>query len=141
VPTRDEADEIAGLILGERLEEVALEAQVLSAKLLFGEVVEAISRSSSPIVVVSAVPPYAARHARGLAKRLRSRLDGPKILVAIWGEDPQSQRAEARLRAAGADRVVHRLAAAVEYIDRYRASRAAPAGSEAAEALARGGES
>jgi predicted PurR-regulated permease PerM len=141
VPARDEADEIAGLILGERLEEVALEAQVLSAKLLFGEVVEAISRSSSPIVVVSAVPPYAARHARGLAKRLRSRLDGPKILVAIWGEDPQSQRAEARLRAAGADRVVHRLAAAVEYIDRYRASRAAPAGSEAAEALARGGES
>jgi predicted PurR-regulated permease PerM len=140
VPARDAADEIAGQMLKVQLADRRIEADVLPAKILFGETVEAISKAASPIVVVSAVPPFAVRHARGLSKRLRSRLEGLNILVAVWGSARDDNRIGERLRAAGADHVVNHLAPAVEYVERHRASRAAQQGSNAiaAEAVSHG---
>jgi hypothetical protein len=118
-PARDVADEIAGEMLALRLREQGIDATVLSSKLLFGEVVEQISQSPSPLVVVSAVPPFAVRHARALTKRLRHRLQGVKILVGVWASEEHGRRTDSRILSAGSDRLVHRLATAVEYVERY----------------------
>jgi predicted PurR-regulated permease PerM len=123
VPARDVADEIAGEMLALRLREKGIDATVLSSKLLFGEVVEQISQSPSPLVVVSAVPPFAVRHARALTKRLRHRLQGVKILVGVWASEEHGRRTDSRISSAGSDRLVHRLTTAVEYVERYAPGR------------------
>lgn len=130
VPAHDAADEVAGQMLALELVDRGIDAKVLSNKILFGEIVEAISKASSPIVVVSAVPPFAVRHSRRLAKRLRSRIEGLRILVGAWGETRLASRSDERLRAAGADRVVIRLSPAVEYVERHRPSRAKSDGAD-----------
>jgi len=137
-PARDVADEIAGEMLALRLREKGIDATVLSSKLLFGEVVEQISQSPSPLVVVSAVPPFAVRHARALTKRLRHRLHGVKILVGVWASEEHGRRTDARMTSAGSDRLVHRLTTAVEYVERYAPGRVRatePADEIAAEKL------
>jgi hypothetical protein len=118
-PANDKADEIAGEMLALRLREQGIDSTVLSSKLLFGEVVEQISQSASPLVVVSAVPPFAVRHARALTKRLRHRLQGVKILVGVWASEEHGKRTDSRITSAGSDRLVHRLTTAVEYVERY----------------------
>jgi hypothetical protein len=126
VPARDLADEIASEMLALRLRELGIEATVLSTKLLFGETIEAISRLPSPLIVVSAVPPYAIRHARNLTKRLRHRLQGVKIIVGIWTDEQHGKRTESRLTSAGSDRLFHRLSEAVEVVERYMPGRVRP---------------
>jgi hypothetical protein len=111
---------------------------VLTPQMLFGEIMEQITSAPSPIVVISAVPPFAVRHARHLAKRLRHRLDETKILAAVWGDRPLGQSSDSRLRAAGVDRVVSQLSQVAEHVERLLKSRQpnAPASDEApAEAM------
>jgi hypothetical protein len=132
-PANDKADEIAGEMLALRLREQGIDSTVLSSKLLFGEVVEQISQSASPLVVVSAVPPFAVRHARALTKRLRHRLQGVKILVGVWASEEHGKRTDSRITSAGSDRLVHRLTTAVEYVERYVPGRVRA--SEAAEVV------
>ncbi len=127
VPARDLADEIASEMLALRLRELGIEPTVLSTKLLFGETIEAISRLPSPLIVVSAVPPYAVRHARNLTKRLRHRLHGVKIIVGIWTDEEHSKRTDSRLASAGSDRLFNRLSEAVEVVERYMPGRTRPA--------------
>jgi predicted PurR-regulated permease PerM len=128
VPARDLADEVAGLMLQLRLRDRRIEATVLPIKMLFGEILEQITQAKSPMVVISAVPPFAVRHARHLLKRLRHRLDGTRLLAVVWGESKHENRIHARLRTAGADRVVGTLEQAQEFIERQRP---APSKSEA----------
>lgn len=113
LPSHDLADELAGQMLAASLATSEITAQVLSTKLLFSEVVEAISQANSPLVIISAVPPSAVRHARNLTKRLRHRLEGVPIVAGLWSHEP-SQRTEKRLTAAGCDEVVHQLSQATE---------------------------
>ena len=119
VPVRDLADEIAGQMLRLRLAEKHIDSAVLSCRMLFGETLEQITRSPSPLVIISAVPPFAVRHARQVTKRLRGRLEGVKIVVAVWNVEEHGRRTGARLAAAGADRVVHRLRQAIEAVQRH----------------------
>ncbi len=119
VPARDEADHIAGLMLEWQLAERHIDARLLPARMLFSEIVDQLGGAPSPLVVVSAVPPFSIRHARHLVKRLRARLNGVGIVVAVWGEKHHARRTDARLTAAGADRVVVGLGPAVEVIQRH----------------------
>ncbi len=127
VPARDTADEIAAQMLHLRLAEKQIDSTVLSSSMLFGEVLEQITRSPSPLVIISAVPPFAVRHARRLTKRLRSRLEGVNIVVAVWHPEEHGKRTAARITAAGANRLVHRLAQATEAVQRHVPCPAKPA--------------
>ncbi len=119
VAAHDLADEIAGQMLLWPLQERGIEATLLSHKLLFSEVVEQITRAASPLVVISAVPPFAVRHARNLTKRLRARMEGVKIIIGLWNQQEHSKRTDMRLTSAGSERVIDRLSQAVEIIERH----------------------
>lgn len=123
VPARDTADEIAGHMLQVLLRDRAIESSVLPANVLPGEILEKITALRTPIVVVSAVPPFAIRHARHLSKRLRHRLEGTKILAAVWDESRSETWLETRLQAAGASRVVNCLPHAIQFVERERLNR------------------
>jgi predicted PurR-regulated permease PerM len=102
VPARDEADEIAAVILA-RL--------VPGAKIVSPENFESACR----VVCISAVPPHAASHAAYLARRLKKRFPGIKVLVALWTSEG-IDRIKPRLLAAGVDEVATRLPDALEQL-------------------------
>jgi predicted PurR-regulated permease PerM len=95
VPARDEADEIAAVILA-RL--------ARGAKIFSPENFEKACR----VVCISAVPPHAASHAAYLARRLKKSFPGIKVLVALWTSEG-IDRVRPRLLAAGVDEVATRL--------------------------------
>ena len=116
VPARDEADELAGTMLAQLLALRGFEAEVLSTKSLASEAVQEVRDHQASVVCVSALPPFAATHARYITKRLRPHFPDLRIVVGLWQTNTHSKKAEERLLAAGVDRFVTALADAVEYI-------------------------
>jgi CheY-like chemotaxis protein len=116
LPARDEADEIAAMILAQVLEHEGYSAQFVSVEKLASECLELVERNNVQVVVISALPPAAVTHARYIAKRLRARFKELKIIVGLWTVEGNLERARHRLRAAGADDVVNTLEQAVEQL-------------------------
>ncbi|MFL6564601.1 MAG: hypothetical protein ACJ8G5_06705, partial [Burkholderiales bacterium] len=72
-----------------------------------------LERKVCKLVCISAVPPHAAAHAGHLCKRLKGRLPGIRVVVALWA-DETSDKLKARLADAGVDHVVGRLPEAID---------------------------
>ncbi|HUG78112.1 MAG TPA: hypothetical protein VML57_11555, partial [Burkholderiales bacterium] len=87
---------------------------VVPHPLLTAEVLELIATRGCKSVLVSAVPPHAVPHAGALAKRLRRRFPGLRILVGLWTREADIERARARLLQSGADEVVTTFPEALE---------------------------
>jgi len=116
LPARDVADELVGRMLAQLLEPDRFFVQVIPTGLLTGELLEQISQQKPDIVCTSALPPSAVTQAGYLCKRVRKRFPELKILVGLWNARGDTEKAENRLRAAGADKVVLTLSQAIEQI-------------------------
>src|SRR6185295_6519315 len=114
VAARDEADQVAALVLARMLEAPEFNPQVIAYPRP-AETMEQIEAMACKVVCISAVPPHAAAHAGQLCKRLKQRFPEVKVLVALWAA-AGSDRLESRLRDAGVDVVVTRLRDAVEQL-------------------------
>jgi predicted PurR-regulated permease PerM len=93
VAAHDEADELAG-------EALALESGAQVAPY------QQMEKRSCATVVISAVPPHAATHASYLARRLKRKSPELKVVVALWTNLENIERARKRLHDAGAEQVV-----------------------------------
>jgi predicted PurR-regulated permease PerM len=111
LPARDESDEIVGLMLQHLLEPRGYRVTVLSAASLASEMMDLIERQNADAVVISALPPQAAAHARYLLKRLLSRHPDLTVVLGLW-MDFRSDR-----NSAGSDKPLSRLRQALERID------------------------
>jgi predicted PurR-regulated permease PerM len=128
VAARDEADHVAGLALARVLAAPEFTPRVLPVPLLAAEAIENIAEQACKVVCISALPPRASTHAAYLCKRLKQRFPDLKILVALWTLE-ESERAQARLREAGADQVATRLPDAVaklRELQQYKPQAASP---------------
>lgn len=121
-PARDEADELVGMMLSQLLERKGLRTHVLSAGKLAGEMVDHVKDGSANVICVSALPPYAATHARYLCKRFRPKFPKLRIVVGLWQDRAVSKKAHDRLMATEIDKVVTTLAEAKEVLANYAAS-------------------
>jgi len=113
LPARDEADELAGMMLVQLLCQRGLAARVVSNKTLSSEMMEQVQAESSAVVCVSALPPFAAMHARYLCKRLRPRFPQLRIIVGLWLAGNIGEKTQQRLTATGIDKLVTTLGDAV----------------------------
>lgn len=118
LPARDEADEIACLMLVQLLEQRGLTASAASTQSLSGEMIEQVDAESVPIVCISSLPPMAATHARYLAKRLRPKFPSLRLVVGLWQAEPIGSKAQERLDATGVDKLVTTLAQAAAELER-----------------------
>ena len=118
LPARDEADEIAGLMLCRLLELRGIAARVASTGMLHGEMIEQVKAESFSVVCVSALPPFAATHARYLCKRLRPRCPELKIVVGVWQTTAAAKKTQERLAEIGVDKVVTTLGDAADELER-----------------------
>ena len=119
LPARDEADEIAAMMLVQVLETQELKAagchvQGVSLTSLAGGTVDLVEQRQPAVVCISATPPAAVMHARYLCKRLRARLPEVKLVVGLW--DAQGDLTKAKERIGCGAIVVATLAEAQEQI-------------------------
>ncbi|HEX4142296.1 MAG TPA: AI-2E family transporter [Pirellulales bacterium] len=132
LPARDEADEIAGVMLGQLLAADGIHLMLVSVQALAGEMLAQVSDEAPAVVCVSALPPLAAMHARYLCKRLRPKFPQLKIVVGLWQAGGSSKKAQDRLAKIGIDRFVTSLAEATQYLAHFVASQRLLAGNGAA---------
>lgn len=86
IPARDEADELAALMLAELLRERGIGARALSAAALASELLEEVAQAQPRMAVVAAVPPFGYMRARYLCRRLHGQWKGLKVIGAILTE-------------------------------------------------------
>ena len=96
LPARDDADELAGLMLKHILARRGVPVKVLSIASLPADSADAIRVGGSRTVCVSALPPAAFIPARNFCKRLKQEHRHLRILVGVWS--PKANVADLRKR-------------------------------------------
>jgi hypothetical protein len=120
LPAADRADALAGQLLLQLLPSGEYDADLVSAEVLKGEVLEHVSRASPDVIYISAMPPSALAHARYLCKKLRRRFADVPIVVGLWDAQGDVQKATERLLEVGVSKVVINAAGALEELSRLR---------------------
>ena len=94
LPARDEADEIAAMMLAQVLETSGCVVQAVSVTSLAGEMVDLVEQRNADVVCISATPPAAVMHARYLCKRLRASISGSEAGRGIVGRTRRPEQGE-----------------------------------------------
>lgn len=116
VSARDDADELAGVMLANLLNRSGAQARTIAPSSIGMELVETAAREQPDAVVVSAMPPLAVTGARLLARRIRSRLPETRLIVALWRAEGNMDRCRERLKNSSPDALVTTLAEALTCI-------------------------
>jgi hypothetical protein len=122
VPARDEADEIAALLLDQILRKRAVPARVFSCAALAGECIEELKQTHAKIACVAVVPPFGYLNARYMSRRLRAEFPDLKIIAAVLTERPADELKQRRPTIA-ADELATTLKEAVTAIVSYLPTR------------------
>jgi hypothetical protein len=126
-PAREEADEVALLMLKQRLDPGRFAVDVVSPALLVSEAIACVEARKPAAVLLGALAGGGhALHLRSLCKRLRGRFPDLPIVVGWWGADGGGEAARDAMVAAGADRVTVSLADACAQIQQLALLERAP---------------
>lgn len=117
LPARDEADEIAALMLSHLLRRKEIPAAVQTLTAQFDNTVAVFAQHTINAVVISALPPSTVGAARQLSRRVREHAHVP-LVVAVWRHRSQSAELHERLRAVRPDEIVGTLADAITAVYR-----------------------
>ncbi len=126
LPARDEADEIAGMMLGQLLaagdcrgsseitsrQEVRAEVQSAPFTAVAGDVAALLERRTPDVICISATPPAAVMHARHLCRLVRARFPQVPVVVGLWDAEGDLSKAVVRIGGAATTHVVTTLAEA-----------------------------
>jgi predicted PurR-regulated permease PerM len=112
----DEADEIAGLMFVNLLNEQGYCATQFATDTLAGEAMETIERTRVELVVISALPPGATSHARYLCKRLAPKFPELRLLIALWTATGDIGKARKRISDNPAVKIATQLSEALEVV-------------------------
>ena len=113
LPARDEADEIAAMMLAQLLATGKCQVKSVSFTATTGEVADLLQRRTPAVVCISATPPAAVMHARHLGKIVRGRLSQVPVVVGLWDAQGDLSKAQTRIGGGAATHVVTTLAEAL----------------------------
>lgn len=111
LPARDEADELASRMLTQLLRRSGYSAEAISLGPM-EEMLDRVTQAEPDVLFVSALPPFAAAHARSICRRVRQRFPGLKIAVGFWNSGPEFEKLKQRLGPDCSDHVMTTLAQA-----------------------------
>jgi len=112
IPARDEADELAGLMLAQVLTQAGYAVQSIPVGFI-REAMAEIVREKPDIVFVSAVPPFAISHARSICRRVTQKAPGAKPVIGLWGSELDKALLQERLGPGCLDYVANSLSQAL----------------------------
>jgi predicted PurR-regulated permease PerM len=121
LPARDEADEIAEMMLVQLLA-TKLQGmgeclvQSVSFTATVGVWTNLVERRKPDVVCISATPPAAVMHARHLCKHVRGRFPGVPVVVGLWDAQGDLSKAKTRIGGDATTHVVATLAEAQERV-------------------------
>lgn len=116
LPARDEADEIAGMMLAQLLAAGECLVQSVPFTTAASEVVDLVKRRTPDVVCISATPPAAVMHARHLCRQVRGRFPEIPVVVGLWDAQGDLSKAKTRISGAATTHVVATLAEAQEQV-------------------------
>jgi hypothetical protein len=116
LPARDEADEIAAMMLAQLLATRGCTIEAVSVTALASEMVDLVEQRNADVVCISAMPPTASAHARYLCKRLQGRFPDAHLIVGLWNATGDLNKAKERIGCGATTHVVAKLATAQEKI-------------------------
>jgi hypothetical protein len=116
LPARDEADEIAGMMLAQLLATGECLVQSVSFTAAAGDLVDFVERRKPDVVCISATPPAAVMHARHLCKHVRGRFPQLPVVVGLWNAQGDLSKAKTRIGGGATTHVVTTLAEAQEQV-------------------------
>lgn len=116
LPARDEADEIAAMMLAQLLATGRCLVQSVASTATADELVDFVAKRPPVGVCISATPPTAVMHARHLRRRLHARLPDLPVVVGLWNAQGDLGKAKTRIGGGAITRVVATLAEAQEQV-------------------------
>ena len=116
LPARDEADEIAGMMLAQLLATGGCLVQSVSVTAAASEMVDLVERRKADVVCISATPPAAVMHARHLCKHASWSISGSTLVVGLWNAQGDLSKAKVRIGGGATTHVVATLAEAQEQV-------------------------
>jgi hypothetical protein len=111
IPSRDEGDEILGMMLAHLATRAGYNAQVVVPGSL-EDMMEEAAEQHCEVVYVSALPPYSVYNIRRLYKKLRVRFPKSRIAIGLWGFAGNLEAMRARLGLVETDMIVGTLSEA-----------------------------
>jgi len=119
IPAADEADELVAIMTAQLLQHLGCEVLQLPVSPRANLVTEVASYAPD-IAIVSALPPFAAGHARSLCKRLRQRQPNLKIIVGLWNFEGGVPTAQSRIGPDAAHAVLTSLQQVITFLTQTR---------------------
>jgi predicted PurR-regulated permease PerM/CheY-like chemotaxis protein len=116
VPARDEADEIAAMMLAQLLETSGCVVEAIAVTARASEMVDLVEQHQPAVVCISATPPAAVMHARYLCTRIRARMPKVNLVVGLWDTPGDLSKATKRIGCGANVQVVSTLADAQEQV-------------------------
>lgn len=118
LPARDQADEIAGMMLAQLLATGECLVQSVSFAVSAGELADLVEKNKPDVVCISATPPVAVMHARRLCRRVRGRFPEVPVVVGLWNAQGDLSKAKTHIGGGATTQVVATLAEAQEQVHR-----------------------
>lgn len=115
LPARNEADEIAGMMLSQVVDLPGCDVDAAPA-VAASELIALVRQRQPRVICISAMPPAAMMHARALCKRLRGRVPEGNLVVGLWHAQDDLDKAKERIGCGPNIHVVATLAEAQEQI-------------------------
>lgn len=113
IPARDEADELVAQMMAQLIRRLGSEVRVQRFASRNSDLKD-LEPQGWDVAIVSALPPFAAGHARSLCKRLRQRYPRLKIVLGLWSFEGGVAKAEERIGSGCADIVATSLEKAID---------------------------
>lgn len=119
-PARDEADEVALVMLRQLLNTSRYDMEIIPCGTLTSEIADVIARKKPPLACIAAISPGGLPQLRYICKRLRSLSVDVKIILVRLGGETEIEADRESLMAAGADQVAGSLCQARDQINNLR---------------------
>ncbi len=116
--TRDEGDEVAGMMLAHLLVQAGYDAHA-AAMGPHNDMLDEVEEQVCGILYLSALPPFEISAIRKLYKRLRSRFPQVRIGLGLWGYDGGPDNMRVLLRIVDSDLIVTTLGDAIVQIQQF----------------------
>jgi predicted PurR-regulated permease PerM len=116
LPARNEADEIAGLMLSQLVDLPGCDAETAPVPSAANDLIALVRQRKPQVGCISAMPPAAMMHARALCKRLRGRVPEGNLVVGLWYAQGDLNKAKERIGCGPDIHVVATLAEAQQQI-------------------------
>jgi hypothetical protein len=102
IPARDTADEVVALILCQLLERQGHSVRSIPIGTT-EEMLSQVSEAKPGLVCISALPPFALVHVRGLYSKLRLQSPDLHIVICLWQFEGDAQKVSARFKVTPGD--------------------------------------